>query len=71
MWLEGRKQRVVLNGSVLLKFADDTKVARVVESGEQKEEMHFKWDLAKVRVFRFLTRNVCKNLITVQNTPLL
>ena len=77
MWLEGRKQRVVLNGeasewaevlsglpqgsvfgstlflilindigravdvtsSVLLKFADDTKVVRVVESGEQKEEM--------------------------------
>ena len=77
VWLEGRKQRVVLNGeasewsdvlsgvpqgsvlgptlflifinyidravdvtsSVLLKFADDTKVAKVVESEEQREEM--------------------------------
>ena len=77
VWLEGRKQRVVLNGeasewadvlsgvpqgsvlgptlflifindidkavevtsSVLLKFADDTKVGRVVESEEQREEL--------------------------------
>ena len=77
MWLEDRKQRVVLNGeasewadvlsgvpqgsvlgptlflifindidkavevtsSVLLKFADDTKVGRVVESEEQREEL--------------------------------
>jgi hypothetical protein len=77
VWLEGRKQRVVLNGeasawtdvlsgvpqgsvlgptlflmfindidkavdvtsSIILKFADDTKVGRVVDTDEQREEM--------------------------------